>query len=186
MTAGWDEMAVVGRIARAHGIRGEVIVNPDTDFPERRFRAGATLFTRHEDEVRAVRITTARMQQGRPVVGLDGVSTMNEAAALAGCELRVPVADLERLPDGSYYRHDLVGCSVETTAGERIGLVAQVEGTPQGSRLVVEAPSGEVLIPVAAGICVSIDIVARVIVVSPPEGLLELNVRRERRTPGAA
>jgi 16S rRNA processing protein RimM len=186
MTAGWDEMAVVGRIARAHGIRGEVIVNPETDFPDRRFRAGATLYTRREGAVCSLRVTTARMQRGRPVIGLDGVSTMNDAVALAGCELRVPAADLAPLPPGSYYHHDLIGCTVETAAGERIGSVSSVEGAPGGSRLVVDAPSGEVLIPLVAGICTSIDVGARVIVVSPPEGLLELNARRGKRPPGAA
>jgi 16S rRNA processing protein RimM len=186
MTAGWDEMAVVGRIARAHGIRGEVIVNPDTDFPERRFRAGATLFTRRDGVVRTVRVTTTRMQHGRPVIGLDGVSTMNDAVALAGCELRVPTDELEPLPGGSYYHHDLVGCVVETTAGGRVGPVTRVEGSPGGSRLVVDGPSGEVLIPLAAGICASIDIAARVIVVDPPDGLLEVNARRGQGTPGAA
>jgi 16S rRNA processing protein RimM len=186
MTAEWDGMAVVGRIARAHGIRGEVIVNPDTDFPERRFRAGATLFTRRDGMVRTVRVTTTRMQQGRPIIGLDGVTTMTDAAAFAGCELRVPVAELEPLPGGSYYHHDLVGCAVETTTGERVGPVTGVEGSPAGSRLVVDGPSGEVLIPLVAGICESIDLAARVIVVNPPDGLLELNARRGRGTPGAA
>jgi 16S rRNA processing protein RimM len=186
MTAEWDAMAVVGRIARAHGIRGEVIVNPDTDFPERRFRVGARLFIRSEGEVRPVSVATARMQNGRPQIGIGGVATMTEAEALAGCELRVPAEELEPLPDGSYYRHDLVGCVVETTDGRRIGSVTRVEGEHGASRLVVGAPSDEVLIPLVAEVCVSIDIVARVIIVNPPEGLLELNVTAGRRTPGAA
>jgi 16S rRNA processing protein RimM len=186
MSAGWDAMAVVGRIARAHGIRGEVIVNPDTDFPERRFRVGARLFTRRAGEVRPVSVATARMQRGRPVVGFDGVTTMTDAEALAGCELRVPAEDLEPLPDGSYYRHDLVGCVVETVDGRRIGSVTDVEGERGVSRLVVDGASGEVLIPLASEVCSSIDIVARVIVVNLPDGLLELNARPGRRTPGAA
>jgi 16S rRNA processing protein RimM len=186
MTAEWEAMAVVGRIARAHGIRGEVIVNPDTDFPERRFRVGARLFIRSESEVRPVSVTAARMQNGRPVVGFDGVTTMTAAEALAGCELRVPADELEPLPHGAYYRHDLVGCIVETAEGRRIGLVTRVEGEHGASWLVVGAPSGEVLIPLAADVCASIDIAARVIIVTPPDGLLELNMRAGRRTPGAA
>ena len=181
MTGAWDDMALVGRIARAHGIRGEVIVNPDTDFPERRFRVGAALFTRRAGVVEVMRLTTARIQQGRPIVGIEGVRTMSDAEALAGCELRVPPEELEPLPAGSYYRHDLVGCAVETTSGARVGPVRGVEGAPGGSRLVVDAPGGEVYIPLAADICVSIDVAARVIVVDPPEGLLELNARRGRR-----
>ncbi len=181
MTAAWDDMAVVGRIARAHGIRGEVVVNPDTDFPERRFHAGAALFIRRAGAVEAIRLTTARMQQGRPIVGIEGVRTMSGAEELAGCELRVPVEALEALPAGTYYHHDLAGCSVETTSGAPVGRVSSVEGAPGGSRLVVEGPGGEVLIPLAADICVSIDVAARVIVVNPPDGLLELNARRGRR-----
>ena len=60
-----------------------------------------------------------RFQQGRPVIGLDGVETMNDAEALAGAELRVPVERLAPLPAGTFYRHDLVGCEVETTRRAR-------------------------------------------------------------------
>src|SRR6266496_3101424 len=86
----WNEMALVGRIARAHGIRGQVIVNLDTDFPETRFTPGATLFT----ERGPMTLTTVRFQNGRPVIGIEGVETMNDAEALAGLELRVPMKDL--------------------------------------------------------------------------------------------
>jgi 16S rRNA processing protein RimM len=92
----WDAMAVVGRIARAHGIRGQVILNSDTDFPDERFKPGATLFTRRDapgkpGSVDALTLTTVRFQNGRPVIGIAGVETMNDAEALAGLELRVPV-----------------------------------------------------------------------------------------------
>ena len=62
----WDEMAVVGRIARAHGIRGQVIVNLETDFPETRFRPGAELFTQRGGVVNAMRLTTVRFHRDRP------------------------------------------------------------------------------------------------------------------------
>ena len=96
MSANWDEMALVGRIARPHGIRGQVIVNPETDFPEERFQPGAELFIERGGQVEALRVTTARFQQERPVIGIDGVETMNDAEALAGRELRVPVERLAR------------------------------------------------------------------------------------------
>src|SRR5919197_648927 len=138
----WDEMALVGRLARAHGIRGQVIVNPETDFPDARFTPGAELFTRVNGQVRALRITTVRFQHDRPVIGIDGIETMNDAETLAGGELRVPVEQLAVLPDGTFYHHDLIGCRVETTGGEPIGIVTDVEGTSGGSRLIVDAPSG--------------------------------------------
>src|SRR2546426_7119861 len=86
----WDDMAVVGRIARAHGIRGQVIVNLETDFPEERFRSGATLFVNRHGAVEPLSITSVRFQQNRPVIGLEGVGDMNAASRLAGAELRVP------------------------------------------------------------------------------------------------
>src|SRR5215470_734597 len=113
----WDDMALVGRIARAHGIRGQVIVNLDTDFPETRFQPGAELFVERGGAVSAVRLTTVRFQRDRPVVGIEGVTTMTEAEALAGRELRVPPEWLVPLPPGTFYHHDLVGCRVETGDG---------------------------------------------------------------------
>src|SRR5215471_17918784 len=106
-------MAVVGRIARAHGIRGQVIVNPETDFPDERFKPGAELFVERGGRIEALTITTARFHRERPVIGIAGVETMNDAETLAGLELRVPVERLAALPSGTFYRHDLVGCRVE-------------------------------------------------------------------------
>ncbi len=171
----WDELAVVGRIARAHGNRGQVVVNLETDFPNERFRPGAELFIERRGVVEALRLTTVRFQHERPVVGIDGVDTMNDAEALAGFELRVPVDWLQPLPEGTFYRHDLIGCRVETTSGEAIGIVQDVDAALGGSRLVVGGANGEILIPLAAAICTTVDVAARRIVVDAPEGLLDLN-----------
>jgi len=171
-------MATVGRIARAHGIRGQVIVNLDTDFPEERFQPGAALFIERDRRVEPLTITTVRFQQGRPVIGLLGVEDMNAAIALAGIELRVPREWLAPLPVGTFYRHDLVGCRVEMSDGRLIGVVTAVEGDSGGSRLVINTPGGELLVPLAAEICPTIDPAAGRIVIAPPEGLLELNQDR--------
>src|SRR6267143_112907 len=81
MTEKWDEMAVVGWIARAHGIRGQVIVKLETDFPEGRFRPGAKLFLNRAGAVEPLTVTTVRWQGERPVIGLHGVGDMNAANA---------------------------------------------------------------------------------------------------------
>jgi 16S rRNA processing protein RimM len=171
----WDHLALVGRIARAHGNRGQVIVNLDTDFPEERFRPGAELFTMRDGVVQTLTLTAVRFQNGRPVIGIDGVDTMNAAEQMAGLELRIPADQLAPLPPGTFYHHDLVGCRVETHSGAAIGVVEGVEGSLGGSRLVVAAASGEILIPLTVGICTTIDVDAKRIVIDPPEGLLDLN-----------
>ncbi len=175
--AAWDAMAVVGQIARVHGLRGQVIVNPETDFPRERFRAGGLLFVNRLGAVRALTLTTVRFHHDRPVIGFEGIDDVDAAATLTGAELRVPVEELPRLPAGAFYRHHLVGCQVVTEAGTTVGLVRAVEGGAGGHRLVVAGDSGEVLVPLAAAICTAIDIAAGRIVIAPPEGLLDLNTK---------
>jgi 16S rRNA processing protein RimM len=169
-------MALVGRIARAHGIRGQVIVNPETDFPDERFRPGAELFVDRGHGVEALTVVSARFHRGRPVVGFDGVPTANDAERLAGLELRVPRDWLQTPPAGVYYRHDLIGCRVETRGGDVVGVVRDVEGSIESSRLVLTDDAGaEVLIPLVREICTVIDPASKRIVIDPPAGLLEAN-----------
>jgi 16S rRNA processing protein RimM len=169
-------MALVGRVARAHGLRGQLVVNVDTDFPSDRFRRGAELFVRRKDGIQPVTIASVRFHRERPIIGLAGIDSVERAAELVGAELRVPVERLMPLPAGSFYRHDLVGCHVETAQGTRVGVVVDVEGAREHSKLIVETPRGVVLIPLAAGMCHIIDPAAKRIVVDPPEGLLGLNL----------
>jgi 16S rRNA processing protein RimM len=122
-------------------------------------------------------LTTVRFQGGRPVIGIAGVDTMNDAQALAGLELRVPLDTLRALPDGTFYRHDLIGCRVETCVGAAVGVVEDVEGGAAGSRLIVASGRGEVQIPLVSEICVVIDPAGKRIVIDPPEGLLDANAR---------
>lgn len=170
-------MAVVGRVARPHGLRGQLVVNLETDFPFERFRPGAEVFVCRAGVVEPVSITSVRFQRERPIIGVAGVESLEAAGELAGTELRVPIDRLASLPDGTFYRHDLVGCRVETGTGESVGIVADVEGEMGGSRLVVETPAGPVLVPLATEICPAIDPVRKRIVIDPPEGLLGLNTR---------
>ena len=172
----WDDAILVGVVARSHGNRGEVIVNSETDFPEERFRVGAKLRTRHRDGTEALlEVTSMRVQQGRPILGLAGYESITDAEPLAGFELRIDSAGAdEALPAGEYYQRDLVGCAVVTESGETIGRVTAVEGARGASRLVVEGGRSEVLIPLADEIC-SVDLAGKRITVRPPTGLLDLN-----------
>ena len=176
----WDDMVVVGRIARPHGLRGQVTVAPETDFVAERFRPGATVWTRVAGREETLTIASARMQSGRAVVAFEGLSSVEAVGRLAGLELRVPEALLLPLGPGRYYEHQLVGCVVETVRGAAVGLVGRVESGAGGSRLVVQSARGEILIPLAEPICVDIDVSARRIRIDPPEGLLELNEVRHR------
>lgn len=170
-----DDLLLIGRVARAHGNRGQVIVNLETDFADDRFQAGRVVRVGPAERAVSRAIVSVRFHQGRPIVGLEGVTTMNDAEALAGAEVWVPASELAPLPPSTFYRHDLVGCEVRRVSGEVVGRVSGVEGALERSRLVVQAARGEILIPLVAPICVSVDPAARVIVIDPPDGLLDVN-----------
>jgi 16S rRNA processing protein RimM len=171
----FDDMVLVGRISRPHGLRGHVVVNPETDFADERFVKGATLWTRSDNGDEALTIAEARIQGRHPIVRFDGVEKIEDVDRWSGRELRVPEAALPALGEGMYYHHQLIGCVVESTGGKRIGEVARVEGGASGSLLVIDGPKGEILIPLAEDITTGVDVDARRITVNPPEGLLELN-----------
>jgi 16S rRNA processing protein RimM len=180
-----SELLLVGIVARAHGNKGQVIVNPETDFPDERFAPGNVLVVEQSGQTSERRIATVRFHQGRPVIGFEGVGTIDDAEALAGAELKVPAAALGPLPEQTYYRHDLVGCEVRTPRGEVIGKVTGVEGPMERSILVVAGAGGEVMIPMVEGIVVTLAPDARQIVVDPPDGLVDVNATRAR-TPASA
>ena len=179
-TARFEDMVLVGRIARPHGLKGQVLVSPETDFVDERFAVGATVWTRSAAGEEALVVTSARVQNGRPVVGFEGFARIEDVERLAGQELRVPESALRPLEPGMFYQHQLIGCRVETTDGATVGEVARVEGGSAGSVLAIDAPRGEILVPLAVDICVDIDVNARRIRINPPDGLLELNEVRRR------
>lgn len=178
----WDDLIVVARVARPHGRRGEVILNLETDFPEKRFAPGNRLVIRRGEETEELLVRSVWFMKARPVVGFEGVESIDDAETLAGCELRIPADELAELPPGMFYHHDLVGCRVETADGGAVGEVVAVEGSGEASRLVVETPRGEELIPLVSEMVPLVDTRARRIVIAAPDGLLGLNeTARSRR-----
>jgi 16S rRNA processing protein RimM len=172
-----DDLLLVGRIARAHGNRGQVIVNLETDFAEERFTVGRVLTVGPPGRQVERRIESVRFHQGRPILSLEGIATMDLAEALAGADLWMPASAMPPLPAGTYYRHDLVGCEVRDLDERIIGRVTAVEGPLERSHLIVDSGHGEVMIPLAEEICVRVDPAAKRIVVNPPAGLLDVNAR---------
>ena len=170
----WADMVIVGRIARPHGIRGEVVVDPSTDFPEDRFAEGATVFAERGGAASPMIVAASRIQAGRPVVRFEGTATMDEAETLRGLELRVPESALGALPENVWYHHQLLGSTVRTKDGKDVGTVTAISGPTERSILVIDGPEGEALVPLVDAFC-TVDVAARVIEIDPPDGLLEAN-----------
>jgi 16S rRNA processing protein RimM len=177
----WDSLVVVAHVTRVHGLRGDVVLHSETDFPDERFRPGGTVLVKDADAVRTLTVRSARFYKGHPIVAFDGIDSIEAAEPLVGCELRIEATELVPLPPGCFYHHDLVGCRVETVEGTEVGIVTEVLGAGGASRLTVNGPDGENLIPLVDEICRQIDPGARRIVIAAPDGLLGLNAASGRR-----
>lgn len=164
----------IGQIVGPHGIRGEVKVELMTDFPER-YRPGAKLYLGQQIDDSAaipVEIATARPHKGRMLVRLAATPDRNAAELLRGRYLLIPEQEAMPLGEHENYLHDLIGLRVETTAGEALGTLVEILFTPANDVYVVRGPEGEVLIPALRDVVLSVDLVAQVMRVALPDGLL--------------
>jgi 16S rRNA processing protein RimM len=167
----------VGRVVKAHGLTGELVVEIRTDDPDLRFAPGAVLRakgSRHRE--RSYAVETVRAHGSRLLVRLAGVADRDAADALRGSLFIVDTADLPPIdePD-TYYDHQLEGLRVRTTAGRDIGIVAEVLHTPGGELLAVNRDqASELLLPFVSAIVTSVSLEDRIVEIDPPEGLLEL------------
>jgi 16S rRNA processing protein RimM len=167
----------VGRVVKAHGVTGEVVVEVRTDDPEIRFAPGAALRAKGaDDHARDYVIEAVRAHGGRLLVRLEGVADRDAADALRGSLFVIDSEDLPPIdePD-TYYDHQLEGLRVRTTAGREIGTVAEVLHTAAGELLAVSGDeAGELLVPFVSAIVTSVSLDAGTVEIDPPEGLLEL------------
>lgn len=166
-----DDYVVVGRIGRAHGLRGEVFVEPRTDEPERRFAPGAVL---HSD-LGDLTVAARRTHSGRMVVAFEELVGRDAAEAARGTELTC-VIDPDEAPEDpeEFYDHQLVGLRVETPAGEHVGQLVRVQHGAAQDLLVIATPQGEVLFPFVSALVPRVDVSGGRIVVDDRPGLLEV------------
>lgn len=170
-----DELVVVARAVRVRGLRGELVAELLTDFPERFEGLEQLVGVMPDGRIMQLALEDHWLQAGRIVLKFAGYDSIEEASALVGCEFAVPESERVALPEDEYYDWELAGCRVETVDGESLGRVREVMRTGGVEVLVVETDAGErdYLIPLAEEICVEIDIARKLIRVDAPEGLLE-------------
>jgi len=165
----------VGKIVNTHGIKGELKVWPQTDFPEVRFKAGNRLMMIPPEAGNpvTVEIVSAREQKKMYVVKIKGFDNINDVEKYKGWELKVPEEDRVPLEEGEYYVRDIVGCEVFTEEGELLGTVTDTLSPGANDIWVVKMPKGkELLLPVIDDVVLDVDIAARKIKVHLMEGLL--------------
>lgn len=157
---GREGLLEVGRITKAHGLRGDVVVRMVSDRPER-LASGARLVT----DVGELVVTSARTHHGSWIVAFEGVTTREAAEALRGTHLTAP--PLPSAPD-ELWVHELVGCELRTADGTRRGVIESVLDNPAADLLVLDTGA---LVPVVFVVDGPAD---GVVVVDTPDGLFEL------------
>jgi len=168
VSPGTDWIAV-GRIARAHGVKGEVAVLPLSDV-KARFLAGSRLFA-GDVAHRQLTVTSSRPHQQRLLVVFDELRDRDAAQAVAGEYLFVPAEEAPPLPEGEYWPHELEGCEVSTVGGRTLGRIREIVRTAANDVWVAEGAGGQVLIPALKDVVESVDVVSRRVVVREVPGL---------------
>lgn len=173
---------VIGRIARPHGVRGEVKVRPETDFPERFEHLQKVYLIREDQPLTAptgetgapgllVDVEGVRRQGAVMLVKLAGTDTPEAARTLAGMALAVPWEERVPLEPGAFYVSEIVGLRVRTVDGEALGRVAEVIRTAAHDLYRVEGPAGEMLLPATREVIHAVDTQRGEMVVTVPPGL---------------
>lgn len=169
---------VVGRVAKAHGVTGEIVVDVRTDDPFERFAPGNTLrgkASRGRPE-RSFVVETVREHSGRLLIRLAGVTDRDAADGLRGTLFVIESDDLPPITEADeFYDHQLEGLRVRTLDGTEVGVVSEVLHTAGTELLAVKASSGpEILVPFVGAIVTSVSLTDGLIEIDPPAGLLNL------------
>lgn len=169
-----DDLITIARIARPQGIRGEVIADLLTDFPERFAKLEIAQVKKANGDLLNLRLESHRPHKGRILLKFAGYDTMNAAEDLRDSRIIIARDQLIKLPADSYYEFDLIGCDVVTIGGVSVGQVSGVRHFGASPLLAVTNGEREHLIPLVSSICPEVDIANKRVVIDPPEGLLEL------------
>lgn len=172
--AGSDELIVIARAVRTHGLKGEIVAELLTDFPERFEDLDELILVSPAKERSEVQLEDYWFQKDRVVLKLAGCDDIDQAKALVGYDFAVPESERVPLGEDEFYDWELEGCTV--MAGDKnIGQVRSVMRTGATEILVIgDADGKEQMVPLAESIVVKIDPAGKTIVVDPPEGLLDL------------
>ena len=166
----FDDLVAIGRVVKPQGRKGEVLVQPLSDRPERFPGLRAAYVAAPGGGSRAVTVQSCWPHKGRFVLKLEGVDSIDEAEAYRGLELRIGEEELAVLPEGSYYHHQLKGLRVEDEQGKSLGVATDLLETGADSPVVVvRGAAGELLIPLAEGFVRRVDLPGGRMVVMAPE-----------------
>lgn len=161
-----DKQVNIGTIVAPHGVRGDIRILPQTDYPEQFLDLDYLLLA----DGRKLSVTAARFHKRMVLVKCEEINSMNDAELLRGQEVFVNLEDLPPLDEGEYYVADLIGCVVVDEEGKSIGELKDVISTGSNDVYVIKAENGkDILLPALKKHVFEINVTERKIVVRLPE-----------------
>ncbi len=161
----------VGKVTRAHGLRGEISVTVLTEFPDR-FATTEWVYLGNEFEAEPYRLESYRWHKNNILLTLSGVTNRTQAEQLQGQFVQVPIEEAVPLPEGSYYLYQLLGLQVVTTEGEILGPIIDILETGANDVYVVDTNGRKILLPAIPDVVQSIDMTEGQMVVHVIDGLI--------------
>jgi len=168
-----EDLVAIAKIVKPRGLRGELVAEVLTDFPERFDETKEVVVLFPDGKEEELKIEESWFQKDRVVLKFAGIDSVEEADRLRSSEVCIHESDAMSLDEGEFFDWQLEGCVVETVEGEKIGPVKELMRTGGTEILVVDGNGKDFLIPFAESICTEVDIEAKKITIDPPEGLLD-------------
>ena len=168
----FSDMVAIGRVVKPQGRKGEVLVQPFSDRPERFPTLRAVFVPGEGGNARAMSVVDCWPHKDRFVLKLEGVDSIDDAEKFRGMDVRIPEGDLPALPTGSYYHHQLKGLAAFDEAGSPLGTVHEIlETGGEAPVLALRSGGTETLVPLAEAFIREVDLAGGRIVVVRPEYL---------------
>lgn len=168
-----EDLVAIAKIVKTRGLKGEVVCDLLTDFPERFDDLETVTAVMPDASRRQLTIENHWFQNGRVILKFAGYGSIELGETLRNAEVCIPESEAVELETDEYFDWELAGCRIETLDGDEIGTVREIMRNGGTEILVVDGSEKEYLIPFANAICVEVDIENKIIRIDPPEGLLE-------------
>jgi 16S rRNA processing protein RimM len=169
-----EKLYTVGKIVNTHGIRGELKIISETDFPER-FDVGSELvIVDAQNNQTQVKVQSSRLHKNMYIVKFDKYDNINDVEKYKGTLLKIEAKYQEPLEEGEYYYNEIIGCKVITEEGQELGLITEILTPGANDVWVVSLPNNkQLLLPVIDQVVLEVDVPAKIVRIHLMEGLLE-------------
>ncbi|CAN5492524.1 ribosome maturation factor RimM [soil metagenome] len=168
-----EDLVTIAKTVKARGLRGELVADLLTDFPERFDNLERIFAVCADGKTAELEIEKFWFQKNRVILKFKGIDSIEAAETWRNCDICIPETEAVELEEDEFFDWELEDCQVETLGGEKLGKVQELMRTGGTEILVVKGAEKEYLIPFAETICVEVDVENKLIRVDAPKGLLE-------------